>query len=72
MLLRINPVKRHPILLVDNLIETLKNPLFRLNLEVLALDRPWLKREVSRQLNSKESLADKTHAVDIKWLIVGA
>ena len=70
MLLRINPVKRHAILLVDHLIESLKNPFFRLNLEVLALDRPWLEGEVSWQLNSEESLADKTHAVDIKWLII--
>lgn len=65
MLLRINPVKRYTILLVDDLIESLKNSLFRLNLEVLALDRPWLEGEVSWQLYSEESLADKTHAVDI-------
>ena len=65
MLLRINPVKRYTILLVDDLIESLKNFLFRLNLEVLALDRPWLEGEVSWQLYSEESLADKTHAVDI-------
>jgi hypothetical protein len=50
MLLRINPVKRYTILLVDDLIESLKNSLFRLNLEVLALDRPWLEGEVSWQL----------------------
>jgi hypothetical protein len=65
MLLRINPVKRYTILLVDDLIESLKNSLFRLNLEVLALDRPWLEGEVSWQLYTEESLADKTHAVDI-------
>ena len=65
MLLRINPVKRYTILLVDDLIKSLKNTLFRLNLEVLALDRPWLEGEVSWQLYSEESLADKTHAVDI-------
>jgi hypothetical protein len=72
MLLRINPVKRHAILLVDHLIETLKNSLFCLNLEVLALDSPRLEGEVSWQLYSEESLADKTHAVDIKWLIIRA